>query len=316
MSGFDRLKKMALAYPESSPFDMHPPLHNLRPESVQDPPIIDAALVEAIRDEVMSRNNPFDNMLGECPLTFGPDAVPLMPPLPFRETPSLTEIVAEKFKFRIAGLFTRHRVLTNGSYDGPMVYRIKVGDEMRVLKVVRHVLSDVQVLTANGLQYPESNSEIENTYSMSPVSRFHLERGAYARLSHHGVCARGAVPRCYGWLYLNEKRIQRIGLQGRGAYALVLEHFEDAQPITSHNITIDIADKALRGLCDIHAAFVLHSDTESPGNILLLPGGRVVWIDFDFSCWGPSIPRSDFMYELATCWTYFYCTLVSGPHST
>lgn len=146
---------------------------------------------------------------------------------------------------------------------------------------------------------------------MDAIYRYRLEKEAYERLSHHGVCARGVAPQCYGWLYLDEERIQQIGLQGRGAYALVLEYLEGAQPVTTHNITIDIADKALRGLCDIHAALVLHSDTETKGNLLLLPEGRVVWLDFDSSCCGPATTRNRLMYELARCWIYFYRTLVS-----
>ena len=148
-----------------------------------------------------------------------------------------------------------------------------------------------------------------------PVVRFRKERRAYNRLSHHGVCAQGIVPQCFGWLHLDKKSIERMGLQGRGAYALVLEYLVDAQPITSHNITIDIADKALRGLREIHAAFVGHYDTDGKGNILLLPGDRVVWIDFDFSCCGSSATRGYLRYELAKCWSYFYNVLVCAPVS-
>lgn len=143
------------------------------------------------------------------------------------------------------------------------------------------------------------------------MERFGKEHSAYTRLSHYAVCAQSIVPQCFGWLYLDKKRVERMGLQGRGAYALVLEHLADAQPITSRNITIDIADKALRGLREIHSAYVMHADIASRGNILLLPGGRVVWIDFDFSCCGSYTTRDHLRRELARCWTHFYRTLVS-----
>lgn len=139
MSTFDGLRKMALSYPESSPFDMNPPLHNLRPESVQDPLILDEVFVDMVKDEARSQNNPFDSVLGNCPLLFGPDAVPHRPPLPSRSYPPLTPFVAEEFEFRVLKLLTRHRTLTDGVYDGPMVYKIKVEDKLRVMKVVRYV---------------------------------------------------------------------------------------------------------------------------------------------------------------------------------
>lgn len=138
MSAFDRVREMAVSYPESNPFDMHPPLHNLRPESAQDPPVLENTLLEIAQAEGSRGHNLFHRMLGDCPLLFGSTALPPDSPLPDGgELTPLHKISAAKFKFRIVKSLTHHRILKSDAYDGPLVFQIKVGEEMRVLKVVR-----------------------------------------------------------------------------------------------------------------------------------------------------------------------------------
>ena len=146
------------------------------------------------------------------------------------------------------------------------------------------------------------------------LSFFRAERDAYAHLVHSGACDKGVVPRCYGWIRFSKQRIQRLGIFGSHAYATVLEYMKDAEPISSRNITIDIADKALRGLYAIHTAFVVHNDViDAPRNILVLPGDRVVWVDFDMARCGdhPLIQPAALIEELAAAWQLFYNILVS-----
>lgn len=163
---------------------------------------------------------------------------------------------------------------------------------------------------------------------------FRRERDAYAHLLHYGICAKGIVPYCYGYVPISRKHISRmIKVCAPGKFdhnvadmkydlepprALLLEYFEDAQPVSFRNATIDIADTALRHLHAIHTAYILHGDINGR-NILLLPDGRVVWTDFD-SALTLSLrrrvhrhepPRATFVDELSLCWSLFYNSYVS-----
>ncbi len=156
--------------------------------------------------------------------------------------------------------------------------------------------------------------------------RFEREKSAYAHLLHYGICEKGTVPRCYGWFDLSRAHVEHIcALPGidkslatlkdnrRTPKAIVLEYFSDAVRLSVTNITLDIADVALRALHTIHSAYVTHNDIHRR-NILLLPDNRVVWVDFDSSTClseaGSKMRRQDLLGELEEGWSLFYNFLV------
>ena len=161
--------------------------------------------------------------------------------------------------------------------------------------------------------------------SVVVLTRFEQERDAYAHLVHGGVCDKGIVPKCFGWLTLTDKHIEQFAAlpnQEQDArvmraceprpYAILLEYLPDAEQMDTTNVTEKLADIAMRGLYDLHAAYVLHCDVHRR-NILVLPGDRVVWVDFN----NAKVPsgkltfrRQEFMYEMELAWTRFYEELV------
>jgi hypothetical protein len=163
---------------------------------------------------------------------------------------------------------------------------------------------------------------------LSMVDGFRRERDAYAHLIHAGICAKGSVPKCYGWLQLKPCHIQKIinlpaeklSETGRNLInwkdiptnALLIEYFPDAVRIDIDNITEKLANVALRGMYDIHTAYVCHNDVH-PRNILVLPGERIVWVDFNSS----GVPSRDrgmsrqlLLEEAAMTWGCLYQDLV------
>lgn len=102
--------------------------------------------------------------------------------------------------------------------------------------------------------------------------------------------------------------------------ALLLEYIPDAQVLSIATITPDIAEAALRSLCQIHQAYVLHGDIRRQ-NILVLPSGRVAWIDFDeATCASDPHPRKKLtrqklFKELARTWALLYTELVRVYHT-
>lgn len=138
---------------------------------------------------------------------------------------------------------------------------------------------------------------------------------------------------CYGYVNITDEDIcQMVEMRSPGKFeydvadleydddpphALLLEYFEDAETISFRNVSIEIADTALRHLRDIHTAYVLHGDLDGD-NILLLPDGRVVWVDFDSSETLPrrlrhslESPRITFLDEMELGWGLFYNDYVS-----
>lgn len=161
---------------------------------------------------------------------------------------------------------------------------------------------------------------------MLSVDPFDTECEAYAHLLHYGVCAAGAVPKCHGWLELGAQHLRQIGSlpdlsdraramlrSGEPPRGILLEYFADAVQLNVSNVTETLADNALRGLYKIHASYVLHCDVH-PRNILVLPGDRVVWVDFNFSRNASGdwyLPRQRLFYEFGRAWALFYQQLVS-----
>ena len=166
-----------------------------------------------------------------------------------------------------------------------------------------------------------------------PLKRFAREKAAYEHLLHFGACAKGVVPNCFGWLELtSQERDSLVELPNLTSHwrhlrnddglpkALLLEYLEEAKMLSIENITVGLADKAVRALYHIHAAYVLHNDVHGR-NVLVLPSGRVVWIDFDAamvanpSIEARSVSRYDLLDELANSWDWFYNTMVRGSPS-
>ncbi|EKM51442.1 uncharacterized protein PHACADRAFT_178071 [Phanerochaete carnosa HHB-10118-sp] len=151
------------------------------------------------------------------------------------------------------------------------------------------------------------------------------ESEAYAHLLKAGVCARGYVQMCYGWLELTPEHVAQVAALPGASYmaqylgyragpirALLLEYFVDAQQLSIDNVSEKVAEAAMRALCEINKAHVLHGDIEGR-NILVLPGERVVLVDFNYAkCpHGPqSVIRQDFFFELGKAWTYLYGQLL------
>lgn len=163
-----------------------------------------------------------------------------------------------------------------------------------------------------------------------PFRLFEREKKAYAHLVHYGACDKGIVPKCYGWLELSNDDVENIlSLPGISESlqslkrdeglpkALLLEYLPNATRISVDNISLELADAALRSFYHIHASYVVHRDVHGR-NILVLEGGRVVWIDFD-AAWTANeivaevpIRRQMMVDELARAWTYLYPELVSA----
>lgn len=92
---------------------------------------------------------------------------------------------------------------------------------------------------------------------------------------------------------------------------ILIEYFSDAVRLSHSTVTEEIAITALEALHHVHTAYVEHGDIHRR-NILLLPGGRVVWIDFDGSATARNeeVRRQDLFLELMQGWSYMYGRLV------
>jgi hypothetical protein len=179
----------------------------------------------------------------------------------------------------------------------------------------------------------EGMDENDHNYPYLPmVDGFRRERDAYAHLVYSGVCAKGSVPKCYGWLQLKPSHIQKIinlpadklAETGRSLInwkdmppnALLIEYFPDAVRIDIDNVTEKLAEVAMRGMCDIHAAYVCHGDIH-PRNILVLPDERIVWVDFNHSgvpCRDKGMCRQSLIEEAFYTWGCFYQDLVRSVY--
>jgi predicted Ser/Thr protein kinase len=112
------------------------------------------------------------------------------------------------------------------------------------------------------------------------------EVNAYRHLYFHGIIDEGIVPRIFGidkWGVKQFKKTLRGAEIAAGmdfpVRVILMEYLEEAEELREENVTLDMAMKALRGIRRIHLASVKHGDV-APRNILVLPSGRVVWIDF------------------------------------
>ncbi|KIP05252.1 hypothetical protein PHLGIDRAFT_36520 [Phlebiopsis gigantea 11061_1 CR5-6] len=298
-----------LCYPESNPYHATPPVHNLIPKHYEglefDTPELKAAAFAIARKHYI---NVFAVMYGTNPFLIAEEElydVPL-PITNYTAPPTLHEAVLDD------NLVLLEQINPLGNVP---LFKIDVGGKEMLLKIANREPD-------RNFEPRRYNSELEEP---DYPSLFEREKEAYAHLLHHGVCQKGVVPNCFGWTRLTADHLTCIqnfaGLDGvattleddeRPPTGILLEYLEDAERVSLENVTEEVAEKALRGLCDVHAAYVSHGDVHRR-NVLVLPDGRVAWIDFDNSaCASDSrIWRQHFIEELKRCWGYFYGQLLS-----
>ncbi|KIP05260.1 hypothetical protein PHLGIDRAFT_162018 [Phlebiopsis gigantea 11061_1 CR5-6] len=294
------------SYPENNPFDSNPPLWNLSPFP------LDAQRhdTQAVRDAACaaansSGSNPFYGAYGPCPLAIYDSGIygAKLPPITYA-APSPLERATVHAPLQFLAVIS--------PTGNTLAFKVRIGDDVRLLKVFRD-----QEVSMVGYRKPEERPP-------HPLKRFRREKEAYEHLLHSGACEKGLVPQCFGWLELTEEdrdtllMLPDVPEEWRHIHrddglpkALLLEFFDDAEPLTIDNITLKIADSAVRALYHIHASYVLHNDIHGR-NVLVLPGQRVVWIDFDSAAvvsrsteFRP-VRRQELLNELVRSWNIFY----------
>lgn len=147
------------------------------------------------------------------------------------------------------------------------------------------------------------------------------EAEAYRHFLEDGACNAGIVPYCYGraridpakWpMPMDNDWLYHFRDDPMPTKVLVLEFLPNASPLSIRAITPERAEAALQGLLAVHACCVNHQDI-SPRNILVLPEGRVVWIDFELAASWPldyGINAFAFESEMAVAWDILYMQLV------
>ncbi|GJE94567.1 hypothetical protein PsYK624_107370 [Phanerochaete sordida] len=303
------------SYPEKNPFEITPPIFGLVPFARDYDSLDTPKLHEAAR-EIMRRTgiNVLFQMNGRYPFTTVQRDEEKMEanPGPFTgySTPSplLNTMLPDDAEF-----------VQQLNPDGNVpIFVVRIGGELRLLKIYPSV--DVN---RRSPRYDEPEDE-----EPDPTALFAREREAYAHLLHYGVCDKGIVPRCHGWATLSAAHIESVARlapeltycgsgtlddikkqakKGLWPNAIILEYFPDAQVLHSRNVTYDIAEKTLRALYEIHAAYVLQGDIRG-WNTLLLPDGRVVWIDFNFAMCASDqrLTRFQLFIEFETGWYSLY----------
>ncbi|CAL1697074.1 unnamed protein product [Somion occarium] len=290
-------------YPEQSIYEFTPLPYNLIPsasqEDVRDPPDFIASAVRKAKD---TKVNPLCTWLGEPPIYVNTGL--MLPGQAYKDI-ELKGYVAPPPLGELLGcdLTILEQINPNGNHA---MFRVRVGSEERLLKTF---LDDSD--------YDDDDDETEST-----MDQFLAERDAYAHLIHYGACDAGVVPRCYGWLRLSKEVTDFVA--GHSSYrcwgpfirrqplGILLEYFPDTSCVSFNNITFALAQTAMKAMCRIHQAYVLHGDLASR-NCLLLPSGRIVWVDFDHSS-NPSskkpVKRLELWLEIAQAWGLFYGCLL------
>jgi hypothetical protein len=127
------------------------------------------------------------------------------------------------------------------------------------------------------------------------LNRFRCELNAYYNLHKLGVCDHGFVPAFHGYIdrvdpFAFHPPLKHFANDDSHPRAILLEHLPDAERLNCVNYSEDLIRSAVDGIQEIHSAFVHHRDVY-PKNMLVAPGGRIVWVDFDvastFSNMGP-----------------------------
>nr|KMM66043.1 hypothetical protein CPAG_02383 [Coccidioides posadasii RMSCC 3488] len=81
--------------------------------------------------------------------------------------------------------------------------------------------------------------------------------------------------------------------------AILIGYLPHSTPMNCVTYSKERMDKAIKGIEQIHSAFIEHIDPYTK-NILIVPGSeRVLWIDFDVAI---TYPNSTFIGERERCW--------------
>lgn len=243
-SALDFARVLLSTYPETSPFELEPPLPNLRPAEVEDEAYDTEEFKEAARENTVAMGgiNPFSGQFGANTFVIPYELQRELsqPFTNYARPPTLNE----------ADIRTELQFLEQ-IYPGGCVhlFKVRVNDEVRLLKVV----SDPLIQRAHFCQRARDNSfliEIQMAWKSpptNPVRWYRRERDAYAHLLSYGICAKGIVPMCYGYVNITDEDVsQMVEIRTRGDFehdvadleyddelplALLLEYFDDAERI-------------------------------------------------------------------------------------
>ncbi|KAJ5971295.1 uncharacterized protein N7479_001213 [Penicillium vulpinum] len=129
------------------------------------------------------------------------------------------------------------------------------------------------------------------------LNRFRCESNAYQKLLGSGICERGFVPKCYGYIDRVDPAafypvFQHFAYNKFKPRAILLEDLPNSESLNCVNYSDALYPQAIEGMKEIHRAGVHHRDIY-PRNLLVVHGNpnRLVWIGFDiaitFTDFGP-----------------------------
>ncbi|CAL1698033.1 unnamed protein product [Somion occarium] len=266
---------MVQIYPEVSLFNSSPPLRGLSPTrlSIESP---QAELIAAAFSQfALTSVNPFYWFYGPNPLILSSSVEDI--PMPITESHVVSRLP-----------------------------QIMPGSEINFKAVLddTHSLVDYQ----NGLC-------IIQWFISRNVEAFEREKEVYAILSQL-ESSKNSILRCYDWLHMDHTDALNLHpnlslVDATTIQALLFEHIDGLVPLSVKDVTTDIAEAALKALCGVHAAHVLHGDIRRQ-NMHLLPDGRVVWTGFGAAKSASHHPlrRQDFWNEAASAWTLLYSKML------
>ncbi|KAJ6125886.1 serine/threonine protein kinase, partial [Penicillium samsonianum] len=140
---------------------------------------------------------------------------------------------------------------------------------------------------AYALKLFHDNGDPGYTEKGRDLNRFRCELNAYKKLLTSGVCARGFVPKLYGYINRMDPAAFRPAFQHFAQdklkpRAILLEYLPNSESLNCVNYSDALYPQAIEGMKEIHKAGVHHHDTY-PRNLLLVRENpdRLVWIDFD-----------------------------------
>ena len=117
------------------------------------------------------------------------------------------------------------------------------------------------------------------------MNRFRCELRAYQTFHKNGVCNRGFVPAFYGYIdrldpFAFDPPLETFSKDKHKPRAIFLEYLSESERLNCLNYSQDLIQDAVQGLEAIHKAFVHRRDIY-PKHMLVVPGGKIVWVGFD-----------------------------------